>query len=128
MLSKISFSPSIIGSITISMEKIIIQPINSNISTGFTIDRITVSESDSTGGGAAHYSQKISFSGLKTMTIGSHSGTDYFIATLSNGKKYNLTKNGQVIDISDCTHVSFSTSWIGAEGGESASISNIVFS
>ena len=101
---------------------------NSNISTGFTIDRITVSEIDSTGGGAACYSQKISFSGLKTMTIGSHSGTDYFIATLSNGKKYNLTKNGQVIDISDCTYVSFSTSWIGAEGGESASISNIVFS
>ncbi len=31
MLSKISFSPSIIGSITISMEKIIIQPINSNL-------------------------------------------------------------------------------------------------
>ncbi len=101
---------------------------NSNISTGFTIDRITVSEIDSTGGGAACYSQKISFSGLKTMTIGSHSGTDYFIATLSNGKKYNLTKNGQVIDISDCTYVSFTTSWIGAEGGESASISNIVFS
>ena len=102
--------------------------INSNISTGFIIDRLTVSEIDSTGGGAACYSQKISFSGLKTMTIGSHSGTDYFIATLSNGKKYNLTKNGQVIDISDCTYVSFSTSWIGAEGGESASISNIVFS
>lgn len=31
MLSKISFSPSIIGSITISMEKNIIQPINSNL-------------------------------------------------------------------------------------------------
>jgi len=101
---------------------------NSNLATGFTIDRITVSESDSTGNGAACYSQKISFSGLKEMTIGSHSGTDYFIATLSNGKKYNLTKNGQVIDISDCTYVSFTTSWIGGEGGESASISNIVFS
>lgn len=37
MLSKISFSPSIIGSITISMEKIIIQPINSNLTNDFTI-------------------------------------------------------------------------------------------
>ncbi len=36
MLSKISFSPSIIGSITISMEKNIIQPINSNL--GHTIN------------------------------------------------------------------------------------------
>ena len=45
MLSKISFSPSIIGSITISMEKNIIQPINSNLGTAKIVSSATNSES-----------------------------------------------------------------------------------